>query len=326
MVGRVQAPRSHDRAGHGAGRSAAGALLAPAIAAGLAGCGGEPAAPAPPPTALLAAVADVAALAPLPDGGVRVGERRTGRIRDVARAGRRPGPVLARIAVSTSGQRGLLGLAVDGRGRTFAAWTDRRPGRRLLVAQVLPGPRRLVWRGPRTTTLANGGHLAVDRGGRLLIGIGDLQDRPRVADPGAPNGKLLALDPDGPPGQRPAVVSSGWNNPFAFTVTPGGAVWIADNAAGTAPERLARGDRPGAPATTLPARTAPSGLAAISARTLAVCGVRSGLLLRYRTEPDGRARRAAGPPLARDCRLGVVRLAGGRLAYSTGTEIRTVRP
>ena len=31
---------------------------------------------------------------------------------------------LAQVNVSTEGQRGLLGLAVDDQGRTFAAWTD----------------------------------------------------------------------------------------------------------------------------------------------------------------------------------------------------------
>ncbi len=61
----------------------------------------------------------VAALAPLPGGGLRYGELRSGRIRDRGSA-----RVLARVPVLTGGQRGLLGLAVD-RGRTFAAFTAR---------------------------------------------------------------------------------------------------------------------------------------------------------------------------------------------------------
>ncbi len=308
-------------------RAGATAALA-ALALPACGSGGSEAAPAAaPPSARLAAIPDVAALAPLRGGGLRVGERRTGRIRDL-RPGGRPGPGLARVAVSTAGQRGLLGLAVDRRGRTFAAWTAPDAGRRLLVGQVAPGPLRLIWRGPRSATLANGGHLALTPAGRLVLGVGDLQDRARVPDPGTPNGKLLALDPEAGPAQRPRVLSSGWNNPFAFGVLPGGAIWVADNSAGRAPERLARGDRGAVPAraAALPAGTAPSGLAAISAGAIAVCGVRSGRLLRYRVGPGGQAAPLPGPPLARDCRLGVARLAGGRLAYSTGTEIRTVRP
>ncbi|MFN8131336.1 MAG: PQQ-dependent sugar dehydrogenase [Solirubrobacteraceae bacterium] len=308
------------------GAAAALAALA-AVGAGCGAAGSGPASAPVPPSAGLAAVPDVAAMAPLPGGGLRVGERRSGRIRDL-RAGARPGPAVARVAVSAAGQRGLLGLAVDRRGRTFAAWTAPDAGRRLLVGQVSPGPVQLVWRGPRSATLANGGHLALTADGRLVLGVGDLQDRARVPDPAAPNGKLLSLDPDAGPGQRPGTLSSGWNNPFAFAVLPGGAIWVADNSAGRAPERLARGDRGAVPARTaaLPAGTAPSGTAAISAGAIAVCGVRSGLLLRYRVGPGGQAAPAPGPPLARDCRLGVARLAGGRLAYSTGTEIRTVRP
>jgi hypothetical protein len=75
---------------------------------------------------------------------------------------------------------------------------------------------------------------------------------------------------------------------------------------------------------TLPDRTAPSGLAAIDDGTLAVCSYRTKLLLRYRI--DTNLARLEDPPLARDCRLGVVRLQDGRLAYSTGTSIITVRP
>src|SRR5665648_375351 len=101
--------------------------------------------------------------------------------------------------------------------------------------------RRIVWCGPPSATLANGGHLAFAPDGRLLIGIGDLQHPRRAQRADTPNGKLLSLRPDGPPTQRPAVVSSGWNNPFAFTFTPSGTLWVADNSPGTRPERLAPG-------------------------------------------------------------------------------------
>lgn len=294
-------------------------------------------------------VADAAfpvALVALPGGGLRYGERLTGDVREVDTTGRLfPEPV-ASVAVSTGGQRGLLGLAVDPAGRTFAAWTaapprtnldpNRSPGRpdsrpvrpderRLVVGQVAPGLERLVWLGPPSTDLANGGHLVVAPDGRLVVGIGDLQDPPSVKDPTTPNGKLLALDPDGPPDQRPAVLSSGWNNPFAFTYTPGGQLWVADNAPGRRPERLARGDTGGGPpgaVTELDGRSAPSSVAALDDGRLAVCGFVSRRLDLYRV--GGTAARRSRQPLAGDCATSVALLADGHLAYADESTIRVL--
>ncbi len=50
--------------------------------------------------------------------------------------------------------------------------------------------------------------------GMVLVGIGDLQQPERVDDPAAPNGKPLALDPDGHRDQRPPARSLGWNYPL----------------------------------------------------------------------------------------------------------------
>jgi hypothetical protein len=240
-------------------------------------------------------------------------------VRDVT-ADRAPAPEpVATVAVSTAGQRGLLGLAVDGAGRTFATWT--RPDRRIVVGQVAPGDVRVVWKGPRSSRLANGGRLAFDPEGRLVVGIGDLQDRAAVGDPDRPNGKLLRLDPDGPAHQEPEVISSGWNNPFAFTFTPSGALWVADNTGTTGSERLARGDRRGRPTrvTELRGTFAPSGLAALTDDRLVLCGYVSRRLDVYAID-DGRAARVR-PSLARDCALGVTTLADGTVAYADETSI-----
>lgn len=260
----------------------------------------------------------VAALAPLPGGGLRVGELSTGVVRDILPTAR----AVVRLPVSSGGQRGLLGLAVDARGRTFAAFTTRGGKQPLVVEQVAPGPRRRVWTGPASTDLADGGHLIVGFDGRLVIGIGDLQ-HPRLTPSGsAPNGKLLSLDPDGPPTQTPRILTRGWNNPYAFDHAPRRAqILVADNAPGRRPERIGRGDGTGrAPrdVTDLPGRIAPSGLAVLSLTEVAVCGVRSGRLDRFRFEA-GTWRRQPGT--RRACSYGVVRLTNGRLAVSTAKGI-----
>jgi glucose/arabinose dehydrogenase len=292
-----------------------GTFVALSVAAGS--CGG-----ASPPTAeaplgkLLERGEPAAALAALPGGDLLAGYLRSGEIRRIGADGRSR-RAFPRLPVSTAGQRGLLSLATVG-DEVYAAWTT--PARRLVVGRLRRQERPvLVWRGVTTTTLANGGHLAVAPGGRLVIGIGDRQA-------GRPVGRLLSLDPRGPADQRPRVLSVGWNNPFAFAFTPDGRLWVADNAPGRRPERLARGDTGGPPAdvTTLGRRPAASGLAALGPRALALCGVLSGTLDRYELGDDRRWSYAR--TLARGCRYGVVRLGDGRLAFGADDAIRTVRP
>lgn len=305
----------------------------------LVGCAGERGAPTTTtPTTSTTDVrrppeagAVLAALAPLPGGALRAGELSTGVVRDVLGGGGVPtsgraARTLVRLPVSTGGQRGLLGLVVDDDGRTFAAFTTTGPREPLVVEQVLPGPRRRVWTGPPSTDLADGGHLELAPGGGLVIGVGDLQDPAKIPDDSTPHGKLLRLDADGDPGQRPRILSRGWNNPFAFTRVPGDpdALLVADNAPGRMPERLARGDAGGgAPraVTNLPGRLAPSGVVALSAREAVVCGVVSGRLTRFARETRG-PWRAVGQ-VAR-CSFGVTRLTDGRLVVATASGVRVL--
>jgi len=281
-------------------RRGAGLAAVLATAFSIAGCGAAP--PTDPPA---------------PRGALLVGFLRQGTTRRVPEppAGK---PGFPPLLVSTAGQRGLLSLARIG-DRIYAAWTTL--ARRLVVGRLRAGAAPvIVWRGFPTTTLANGGHLAASPDGRLVVSIGDRQS-------GRPVGRLLSLDAQGPANQRARTLSSGWNNPFAFTFTPDGRLWVADNAPGRQPERLARGDTAGGPpgdATTLDRRPAASGLAAISSRALALCGVVSGKLDRYELGGDGRWRYVR--TLARGCRYGVVRLTDGRLAFSADDGIRVVRP
>ena len=208
--------------------------------------------------------------------------------------------------MSTAGQRGLLGVARDGDDRLFVAFTATGRERRIEVAQLRP-TFRVVWLGPPSSTLANGGHLVHDATRRrLVLGVGDLQNHATVADATAPNGKLLLLDADGGPTQTPDVLSGGWNNPFAFTVTPSGRVWVADNVPGRRGERLARGDVDGRPThvTRLPTGTVPSAVTAPDATTLLVCSFARARTLRYEVR-SGHPVRASGPGDDARCRTGL---------------------
>jgi hypothetical protein len=289
-----------------------------ALPIAVAGCGeqGRHAAAAAPLGRLVLAGGPAAALAAAPDDSLLVGFLRSGTIWRVPAQGR-PRREYPRLRISTNGQRGLLSLVVVER-NVYASWTT--PRRRLVVGRLRRHAAPVViWRGVSTATLANGGHLAAAPGGRLVIGIGDRQS-------GSPTGRLLSLDPVGPATQDPRTLSTGWNNPFAFAFTPGGELWVADNAPGKRPERLARGDDAGgrpASVTTLARRPAASGLAALGADTLALCGVVSGMLDRY--ERDGAAWQY-DRTLARGCRYGVARLRDGRLAFGADDGVRVVAP
>ena len=266
----------------------------------VASCGGEE---RPERLALTEQVSDVEATA---DGGVILAERSTGRLLTVDVDGRKE--ELARVpVVAEPGQRGLLGVVTDGRA-TYAAYTRAGDGR-LVVADVAAGGVRVVWLGPASADAANGGRLALVEEG-LVIGVGDLTEPDLVADPGAPNGKLLLLDPSGPPQQVPEVVSSGWNNPFAFTAVDDGSIRVADNAPGDLPERLARGDA-GRPVEVveLEGTAAPAGVVA-DGDDLLVCGYVSEELRRYRPG------RSDYEVVSEGCRYDVASLSDGRLALA----------
>lgn len=257
-----------------------------------------------------------------PSGTVLVGERLTGRILrlDPAAAGAAQPVGRVEATGASDDQRGLLGLAVDRDGALFAAWT-RPEDLRLVVGEVRPdGTTRLVWEGPASAERANGGHLVAPGDGRLLIGIGDLLADPALADdPDLPNRKVLALDPGGPPTQRPAVLSTGWNNPFALAVDGDGVPWVADNSPGDAPERLGQADRPADLAVPLDGDpVAPAALLWTADGRPAVCGYLSGRVLAYRIDDT-----AARPTdtLAEPCRTGAAVLSDGRLVLLTEDRV-----
>ena len=304
-------------------RSAVRTLLAVAgftVAAACGSAGGGP----------LEASATVAADHPValvaePDGSVLYAERLTGEVRRFrADAGLDPEPV-ARVDTvgSESDQRGLVGLARTEGGALYATWVRPTDGR-LVVGRVDGSAPVVVWEGPVSSDLANGGSLAVAPEGRLVIGIGDLQqDRALADDPDVPNRKVLSLDPAGPPSQSPVALSTGWNNPFALTFDDQDVLWVADNSPGDQPERIGRGDRPADAATDLDTASdgeaAPSALVAMGGGHLGRCGYLTGRL--DAVDVRGDEPRLEGLVLAEPCRTGAALLPDGRVVTATDDSL-----
>ena len=274
-------------------------------------------------TATVAADHPVALVAE-PDGSVLYAERLSG---DVRRLGADdtpdPDPVAHVDTVgSESDQRGLVGLARASGGELYATWV-RADDRRLVVGRIDGDEPVVIWEGPASSDLANGGTLLVAPDGRLVVGIGDLQqDRALADDPTVANRKVLSLDPAGPPSQTPEVLSTGWNNPFALAYDDEGVLWVADNSPGDQPERIGRGDAPAEEATDLPTdegEAAPSALVALGGGHLGRCGFLTGRLDAVDVR-DGTPR-LEGLVVAEPCRTGAALRSDGRIVTAADDQL-----
>lgn len=161
-------------------------------------------------------------------------------------------------AISTGGERGLLGLAVDPGGRRLYADLTNPAGDTEVRSWRLDGGRPEGGPGVLHLTLDqpfpnhNGGHLAFGPDGALWVGTGDGggagDPDDRAQDPGDLLGKLLRIVPDpaggaapapGNPdrGGRPEVWAIGLRNPWRFSFDRAThRLWVADVGQGSVEE------------------------------------------------------------------------------------------
>lgn len=271
---------------------------------------------------LFVPAAMASSIAPLPDGGFLYGEQRSGRVFEIGPDGTARG-LVAEIDVATNGDRGLRGLAVDPSGhRRFASWVA--PDGRFEVGELTPGGVVVVWHGPVSGEHANGGPIVWAPRGVLMFGTGNQDGTDRSAEPASLLGRLLAVEPEGPPVQAAQTLSSGWNDPGGLAYDRAGRLWVADGPAATSGARIARGDVGGRPAevTPLTDKRTPAGLAATGPDELVMCDG-AGTVQRYSTA-SGRAE------LTQDqvtpCRYDIAVLADGRWAVALDDGIRVEDP
>lgn len=177
----------------------------------------------------------VGAIATLPDGrSALVAERASGRILRITQGS--PPQELARIPADPSGDGGVTGLALSpnfAEDQLLYAYTS--TGGDNAVYRIAPHDRpKPVLTGIPRGPSGNGGAMAQDGQGALLVATGDAGSPQQAADPGSLAGKVLRIDGFGHPAPgNPApsspVVSAGLARPGGLCTAPGtGTYWVTD--------------------------------------------------------------------------------------------------
>lgn len=118
--------------------------------------------------------------------------------------------------VRERGEGGLMGLAIDERGRRFVMYTSESDNR--VVELLSGGAQRVLVEGIAAGSVHNGGRLILGPDGALYAATGDAGDRSLPRAPGL-NGRVLRIDPDG---GEVGVLTTGHRNPQGLCFTTAG--------------------------------------------------------------------------------------------------------
>ncbi|WP_280151200.1 PQQ-dependent sugar dehydrogenase [Piscinibacter sp. XHJ-5] len=183
------------------------------------------------------------AFAQAPDGRLFVAQQ-TGALR-IIKNGALLGTPFVSLAVDSSGERGLIGVALDpgfaSNGRVYVHYTTTQNGTHNRISRftasgdvAAAGSEVVLVDLPllSSATNHNGGAMHFGMDGKLYVGVGDNANSAKAQNLADPFGKLLRFNADGSiPSDNPfygtqtglarAVWAYGLRNPFTFAVQPG---------------------------------------------------------------------------------------------------------
>jgi aldose sugar dehydrogenase len=183
----------------------------------------------------------------LPDNRILIAQK-TGQIRIYQNGGLLDAPLVV-LPVSTNGESGLQGIAVDPQfatnGYIYVAYTTTDHHERLSRLTVTGNTVDLATAETVLLQLTDtsgdnhhGGAITIGPDGRLYWGIGDNSVGQNAQNLGNLRGKVLRLNRDGSvpqdnpfvntPGARPEIYAYGLRNPYRIATAPGGQLLVAD--------------------------------------------------------------------------------------------------
>lgn len=223
------------------------ALIATAVTIAAVAIGAPAGAQAPEARTVVSGLDFPTGIAFHPDGRMFINER-PGRIRVFEDGRLRPDPV-AEIPTITEGETGLLGIALSPDEASLYVFATEADGGSNTVWRVAieSGKTERVIEGLPASLYHNGGGVAFDDAGMLLVSNGESHEDDRSQDPEVLGGKLYRFDTNGTPSSdNPfggnAAYAIGLRNPYGLTVDPvSGDVFVTENG----PESFDEVDRVG---------------------------------------------------------------------------------
>lgn len=252
---------------------------------------------------------NVTALVGLPDGSLRYANS-SGEFFDVDDEGHGSNqPIAVAQGISPDG---VLGMVEDKDNRTFASWVDAAT-RTLTIAEIVPGPVRVIYRGKDPVRQVHpGGRLALSGENRIVATVSTES-----------TSQVISVDPDRNDDQKANVLSKNWNDLGGIAYAAGHVLWAIDNGSATTGDRVARTGMDG-PTGTIDivnkTTETPMALAPYGDIELVACFAKTGVLQRFSIN-DG-IQTLKGRQLATDCTGDTTQLHDGRLAYVAKGEVR----